>query len=536
MFDWTWPGPTITYVIPWYGPHIPGGAEMACRRSAEELSVRGVPVEVWTTTAGGLSSDWSQPAFAPGCSTVNGVAVRRFAVRPRRAEAFDALNTRLLAGETLSLRDEAVFVREIIGSDTLEQAIVAERAQRIFIFIPYMFGTSYWGAQLARRAFLIPCLHDEAYAYMHLYQLALGAAHGLIFHAPAEERFAHQIGVVGRKPTVCLGVGVETGYTGDAARFRARFGIHAPFVLYAGRRDATKNTPLLFAGFRHYREQGGTLQLVCIGGPGEALPADLVAQGAAHDLGFVGVAEKFDACAAASALCQPSLHESFSIVLMEAWIAGTPALVHSDCTVTREFCAMSGGGLDFRDAEGFSRQLSAIVADAENARRMGAAGRAFVLANYTWDTVLFAPTGVFASCYMTTRIHMMTAALAPGDAIGNYIQSLVPILRDFGFAVSLYADLSNDNYPLAHQFSHSYRPTGDDLLWLHYSIYSDNIRWLRESPISRLSTRRMFARPTSSTAMMPGWRISAHAARLRSIPLRPTSTGRSYIPSMCATI
>jgi glycosyltransferase involved in cell wall biosynthesis len=388
MLDWTWHGPIITYVIPWYGPHIPGGAEMACRRSAEELAARGVPVEVWTTTAGGLATDWSQPAFAPGCSTVNGVVVRRFAVRPRRAASFDALNQRVLAGETLSLLEEAIFVREIIGSDGLERAIVADRAQRIFIFIPYMFGTSYWGAQLAGRAFLIPCLHDEAYAYMRLYRLALDAAHGLIFHAPAEERFAHELGVVGCKPTVCLGVGVETGYSGDAARFRERFGIHAPFVLYAGRRDATKNTPLLFEGFRHYRQQGGSLQLVCIGGPGEALPTDLVAQGVAHDLGFVSVEEKFDACAAAIALCQPSLHESFSIVLMEAWVTGTPALVHSDCAVTREFCEVSGGGLDFRDAAGFSRQLTTIATDAALAERMGAAGRAFVLANYTWDTVL----------------------------------------------------------------------------------------------------------------------------------------------------
>jgi glycosyltransferase involved in cell wall biosynthesis len=83
---------------------------------------------------------------------------------------------------------------------------------------------------------------------------------------------------------------------------------------------------------------------------------------------------------------------------------------------------------------------------------------------------------------MTARIHMMTAALAPGDAIGNYILALLPILQNLGYDVSLYADFPNDQYPLAHQYSYRYRPTGDDVLWLHYSIYSDNIRWLRESP------------------------------------------------------
>jgi alcohol dehydrogenase (cytochrome c) len=36
---------------------------------------------------------------------------------------------------------------------------------------------------------------------------------------------------------------------------------------------------------------------------------------------------KYDAYAGANLLCQPSLHESFSIVLMEAWLAETPVLV-----------------------------------------------------------------------------------------------------------------------------------------------------------------------------------------------------------------
>jgi hypothetical protein len=36
-----------TFVIPWYGQEIPGGAEAECRRTAENLARRGVPVEVW---------------------------------------------------------------------------------------------------------------------------------------------------------------------------------------------------------------------------------------------------------------------------------------------------------------------------------------------------------------------------------------------------------------------------------------------------------------------------------------------------------
>lgn len=83
---------------------------------------------------------------------------------------------------------------------------------------------------------------------------------------------------------------------------------------------------------------------------------------------------------------------------------------------------------------------------------------------------------------MSLTIHMMTAALAPGDAIGNYITSLVTILERWGCTVHLYADHPNERYPVPHRHSSAYTPTGDDVLWLHYSIASDNIRWLRNSP------------------------------------------------------
>jgi hypothetical protein len=78
---WTWNGGTITFVTPWYSPNIAGGAELQCRRTAEELHARGVPIEVWSTTAGGLMTDWTAPAFAVGPDVINGVPVRRFPVR-----------------------------------------------------------------------------------------------------------------------------------------------------------------------------------------------------------------------------------------------------------------------------------------------------------------------------------------------------------------------------------------------------------------------------------------------------------------------
>ncbi len=386
--QWPWDGPIVTYVIPWYGPQVPGGAEYACRRAAEELCARGIAAEVFTTTAGGLNTDWSQPAFAAGEDRVNGVRVHRFPVRRRNAAAFDALNRRLLAGQTLDLLEQAVFVREIIGSDELEAAIEIDAAKRLYIFTPYMFGTSYWGARATKRAYLIPCLHNEAYAYMLLYRQLIEAAYALMFYSPAEQRFAQHLYTLNRTPMLLLGVGIETDTAGDAGRFRQKYGIEEPFLLYAGRRDTTKNTPLLLSYFEHYRQAGGHLRLVCIGGPGEPLPAALLDSGAALDLGFLPTQDKHDAYAAASVLCQPSRNESFSIVVMEAWISGTPVLVHSDCAVTREFCELSGGGLHFRTYDEFAGCLAWLEEHPQTARMMARSGAAYVYQHFTWDHVL----------------------------------------------------------------------------------------------------------------------------------------------------
>jgi glycosyltransferase involved in cell wall biosynthesis len=77
---------------------------------------------------------------------------------------------------------------------------------------------------------------------------------------------------------------------------------------------------------------------------------------------------------------------------------------------------------------------------------------------------------------------MMTSALRSGDAIGNYTHSLVSILQDWGCRVQLYSDHPDPRYPLPHLHSSRYQPSGHDVLWMHYSIYSENIHWLRHSP------------------------------------------------------
>jgi glycosyltransferase involved in cell wall biosynthesis len=160
-----------------------------------------------------------------------------------------------------------------------------------------------------------------------------------------------------------------------------------PFILCVGRKAPEKNTPLLVEYFARYRltHPDRRMKLVLIGGGGVRIPERVGKD--VLDLGFVPPQEKSDAYAAALALCQPSLLESFSIVIMEAWLSGVPVLVHGDCPVTREHCLASSGGLFFGEYFEFVEALELLLGDGRLRERLAASGRAYVLANYTWDRV-----------------------------------------------------------------------------------------------------------------------------------------------------
>lgn len=80
------------------------------------------------------------------------------------------------------------------------------------------------------------------------------------------------------------------------------------------------------------------------------------------------------------------------------------------------------------------------------------------------------------------RVNLMTAGLTPGDAVSNYVFSLGRVWRRWGATVNIYADHIAPQLQTLAQPSDTYRPTGQDLLWFHYSIYADNVRAALGSP------------------------------------------------------
>lgn len=380
--------PKIAFVTPWYGVDATGGAEAEARCTAERLAASGLAVEAWTTCTRHFRADWGHNELKPGVSRENGILVRRFPVRARDRDAFDAVNLKLMAGLSISTKEEDIYLRENINSAGLCEHIAQNWSQYVCIFIPYLFGTTYHGlAACGGQGFLIPCLHDESYARLPSIRRMFESVECLIVHSHPELALLHDLYTVKPSAPVMMGEGVETDFRCDPAAFRDAYGIHRPFVLYAGRKDTGKNVELLVDFFGRYRQRRGAVcDLVLIGG-GPLEPTGGPREGV-YDLGYLPLQQKYNAYAAADTLCQPSTHESFSLVLMEAWAAGTPALVNGRCAVTMDHVRRSNGGLYFDGYDEFEVCLDVLLNRPGLRRALGTHGQRYVQANYTWDTII----------------------------------------------------------------------------------------------------------------------------------------------------
>ncbi len=385
----------IAFVVPRYGPGITGGAERGIRGWAEHLARCGYRVEVLTTDLTSLV-DFSR-THAPGVEEVQGVTVRRFAANPVDIRILHTVQRKALDGEPIRYDEQQAFIRNN-GSSSALNRYLRDHAEDLAcaIFTPYLFGTTYEGVQtVPEKAIIVPCLHDEPLARLTIFREMFEQAAGIFFNTAAECTFAtRDLGVINPYRAV-LGYGFSRHHpAGDGAAFRARYDLEGPVLLYSGRIEGYKNVPLLLDYFVRYKTRHpGPLTLVLAGEGDVPIPdrPDMVAVGMISDPQALA-----DAYAAATVLCQPSQYESFSLVLMEAWLQSRPVLVHGQCAVTREHVQASGGGATFATfgdepgepgEPGFCAALNRLLSDPASADEAGRRGRAYVLQHYTWEAL-----------------------------------------------------------------------------------------------------------------------------------------------------
>jgi glycosyltransferase involved in cell wall biosynthesis len=382
----------LLFVVQRYGEEVFGGAEVFSREFATRLAARGHDVHVVTSCAVSYV-DWAN-RYAPGTSEIDGVTVHRIPVdRPRDNDLFNALNVRVNAG----MRPTPLHLQhawmDLQGPHLPELPGWLDEHAGAFdvaVFYTYLYWSTWAGLPAAGRhvpTVLHPTAHDEPPLYLAIYDLMFRLPSAFGFLTPEEAAL-----VTGRfrmrRPNVTTGVGVDLALDrgADEESFRRRFGLgDDPYLLYVGRLDPHKGTEELSSFFAAYKARNpGPLKLVFMGEP--IRPVD------PHDdvvvTGFVDDDVKQGALAGCLALVMPSYFESFSLVLVEAWVHRRPALVQARCDVLAGQAHRSNGALPYGSFGEFEAAVDLLLEDPALATALGRAGRAYAEEHYDWEVVL----------------------------------------------------------------------------------------------------------------------------------------------------
>ncbi len=381
------PAKNIAFVCPRFADAgTVGGAERLLRSLAERLIDAGRSVRFLATCATDHAT-WlnSRP---PGTVVEDKLEVEYFPVdEDRDVESFLRLQEIISRRGCFSEADEQLWLRNSVNSRKLIEHIerMQPRYDRV-IAGPYLFGLVHAALYAAQEAgVLVPCLHDEGFAATRLVAKLFHDTRRILFNSEPEQELARRLYNLPETAGAVVGMGIEP-FAAPAPGSAAGMGLAAPYVLYSGRREDGKGTPLLMEYLALFRERTGRDIKLALTGSGEIHPPDPL-RGHIHDFGFVPEETKRGLMAGALAFCQPSTNESFSIVLLEAWMAGAPAIVHDACEVTRRHCELSGGGLWFRNYPEFESILLLLMDRPDLREAFGAAGRQYVLREYAWPAI-----------------------------------------------------------------------------------------------------------------------------------------------------
>jgi glycosyltransferase involved in cell wall biosynthesis len=375
----------IAFVVQRCGHEVNGGAEAHCLAIAQRMSAHW-QTEVLTTCAKDYVT-WDN-FYAPGVEQSDGTAIRRFPVAaPRITEKFNRLSDELHSkgGAATPEEEEAWMLAQGPCSPDLVAYIEAKSDEYdAFIFFTYLYWHT-WKAfpQVAERAILVPLAHDEWTIYLSLFRRLFAQVNHFIFNTIEEWQLLQRLLPGKRVGGPVVGIAVNRPETTDPHRFRCNYKLSDDFLLYVGRIDRSKGCDEMFEFFIRAREQGlAPAKLVLLGAPVMPIPnhPDIV------PLGFVSETVKWDALAACTALVMPSVNESLSMVLLEAWTVGKPVIVNGRCEVLVGQCRRSNGGLWYSQYEEWVRVIERLQ-HGRVASVLGRQGWRFVREHYSWPAI-----------------------------------------------------------------------------------------------------------------------------------------------------
>ncbi len=375
----------IAFVSPRFAKeNTVGGAETLMKNLAVRLVSEGVKVTFLSTCA--VNHFTWENELPAGESVVDGINLIRFPVdEDRSVDTFLRIQAQISAYQKVSPEEEQRWIDNSVNSSALCKYLTENIAafERIIVG-PYLFGLSYNVSRIMpEKTILLPCLHDEGFAYTGLIEDMFKSTRSSIFNSVPEQKLAHKLYSLPNSYGTVVGIVMDPFELPTKSELK---GVDK-YIMYSGRRESAKNTPLLCNYLNVFRRRTGRdIKLVLTGsGPIEAPPQLLP-----HilDLGFVSKPEMHRVMSGAVAFCHPSVNESLGIVLLESWLSGTPVLVNAQCAATRYLCETSNGGLWFSSYPEFEEELVLLIENDTLRDKMAASGRDYVLRDYSESAVM----------------------------------------------------------------------------------------------------------------------------------------------------
>lgn len=193
---------------------------------------------------------------------------------------------------------------------------------------------------------------------------------------------------------ITTGMGANAVRSHDGASFRARHRIpaDAPVVLYVGRRERYKGYIHLLDAAELVWQRYSEARFVFIGVPG--FYGAMIDEFARYtderiiEIERAGAAEKSAALDACDLYAMPSVHETFGIGYLEAWLHEKP-VIGGDIPPLREVITHGVDGLLVaQKVDEIARAVTRLLDDPELRHEMGRSGNAKLQERWDWDRVM----------------------------------------------------------------------------------------------------------------------------------------------------
>ena len=404
----------ILHIVQLYYP-VASGAGRYFAEIGERLAAEGHAVTVLSTDAHDLEFFWNaaRRRVETPAETHNGVRIIRFPVRriPGPPIAYPILRRLMvevsrLPGTVPLLRRMAMLTPQLPNMRRFFQAHAAEHFDLIHatnITLDFAILPAFDFARAHSIPFIAtPFVHlgppgDSAILryYSMRHQIDLLRRSDRVITMTGLEGDALAARGVDRASMRRVGVGVSPAEIagGDAARFRAEQRVDGPLVLYIGAMAFDKGAVHTVEAMQRLWAQREKATLALIGAPlahftefYQRLPAS--DQARIRLLPYAPDQVKRDALAAADLFAMPSRTDSFGITYLEAWCYGLPVIGARAGGVPDVIGDGRDGVLvEFGDVAALAGAIGRLLHARDEARRLGANGRAKVLRELTWDQI-----------------------------------------------------------------------------------------------------------------------------------------------------